>query len=402
MGVFTYKGYDREGREQKGVVEASSRYSAISILKSKGIFPYEIKEVVTKKKKSSFPLFRRSFSNQELAIFFRTLATLLEAGIPLVEAIESLSEEVKEDRKKLFLSTVVNSLREGKNLSESLREAGIKDPIIVSFVSSGEKGGTLVQNLEVIASILEKREEMKSILINALIYPVVLLTVAIGVVIFMMVTVIPKIVSIYTSMKLALPLSTKITLAISDGFVHYYPVILLSILLIILLFLVLEKKEKKRLDKLKLQIPVFGRLILYIELQRFLETLSSLLKAGVPIVEAMTSAIYTVKNDNLRDKLFRIHEELKKGKSLVNLFSREIKELPAVVLQLIKAGEQSGNLADLLLKASNFLRTEVEVRVKNLTSLLEPATMLLVGLIVGFIVFSLLLPIVGISTIKNI
>jgi type II secretory pathway component PulF len=297
---------------------------------------------------------------------------------------------------------VVNSLREGKNLSESLREAGIKDPIIVSFVSSGEKGGTLVQNLEVIASILEKREEMKSILINALIYPVVLLTVAIGVVIFMMVTVIPKIVSIYTSMKLALPLSTKITLAISDGFVHYYPVILLSILLIILLFLVLEKKEKKRLDKLKLQIPVFGRLILYIELQRFLETLSSLLKAGVPIVEAMTSAIYTVKNDNLRDKLFRIHEELKKGKSLVNLFSREIKELPAVVLQLIKAGEQSGNLAALLLKASNFLRTEVEVRVKNLTSLLEPATMLLVGLIVGFIVFSLLLPIVGISTISSI
>jgi type II secretory pathway component PulF len=116
----------------------------------------------------------------------------------------------------------------------------------------------------------------------------------------------------------------------------------------------------------------------------------------------MTSAIHTVKNNNLRDRLLRIHEELKKGKSLVNLFSREIKELPAVVLQLIKAGEQSGNLAALLLKASNFLRTEVEVRVKNLTSLLEPATMLLVGLIVGFIVFSLLLPIVGISTIKNI
>ncbi|RUM42268.1 MAG: hypothetical protein DSY34_02200 [Desulfurobacterium sp.] len=400
MGVFTYKGYDREGKEQRGVVEASSRSSAVSILKSKGIFPYEIKEVVTKKK-FSFSLFRHSFSNQELAIFFRTLATLLDAGISLVEAIESLSEEVKEDRKKLFLSTVVNSLREGKNLSESLREAGIKDPIIVSFVSSGEKGGTLVQNLEVIASILEKREEMKSILINALIYPVVLLTVAIGVVIFMMVTVIPKIVSIYTSMKLALPLSTKITLAISNGFVHYYPVILLSILLIVLIFLLLEKKEKEKLDKLKLQIPVFGRLILYIELQRFLETLSSLLRAGVPIVDAMTSAIYTVKNDNLRDKLFRIHEELKKGKSLVNLFSREIKELPVVVLQLIKAGEQSGNLATLLLKASNFLRTEVEVRIKNLTSLLEPATMLLVGLIVGFIVFSLLLPIVGISTINS-
>jgi type II secretory pathway component PulF len=401
MGVFTYKGYDKEGKEQKGVIEASSRSAAISLLKSKGIFPYEVKEVVTRKKRASFSFFRRSFSNQELAIFFRTLATLLDAGISLIEAIESLSEELKEDKKKLFLSSVVNSLREGKSLSESLKEAGINDPIIVSFVSSGEKGGTLVQNLEVIASILEKREEMKSILINALIYPVVLLTVAIGVVIFMMVTVIPKIVSIYTSMKLALPLSTKITLAISNGFVHYYPIILLFILLIISIFLFLEKKNKKRLDKLKLKIPVFGRLILYIELQRFLETLSSLLRAGVPIVEAMTSAIYTVKNDNLKDKLFRIHEELKKGKSLVNLFSREIKELPVVVLQLIKAGEQSGNLSALLFKASNFLRTEVEVRVKNLTSLLEPATMLLVGLIVGFIVFSLLLPIVGISTIKG-
>lgn len=402
MGLFTYKGYDKNGKEEKGMVEASSQQVAVSILKSRGIFPYEVKEVVNKKRTFSLSFFRQSLSNQEFAIFSRTLATLLESGIPLVEAIESLSEDIKSDRKKLFFSNVISGLREGKSFSESLKEAGIKDPIIISFISSGETGSTLIHNLKIIASILEKREEIKSILINALIYPIVLLTVAIGVVIFMMVTVVPKIVSIYSSMKLSLPLTTQITLAVSDAFLHHYLIIVISAILTLFSLAILKQKEKKRIDKFKLRIPILGRLTLYVEMQRFLETLSNLLKAGVPIVDAMTSATYTVRNDSLRYKLLFIHDELKTGESLTKLISQEINGLPVVVLQLIKAGEQGGNLAELLLKASNFLRVEIETRVKNLTTLIEPVTILIVGLIVGFIVFSLLLPIVGISTTINV
>ncbi|ADY73039.1 Type II secretion system F domain [Desulfurobacterium thermolithotrophum DSM 11699] len=402
MGVFTYKGYDKEGKERKGVIEASSRSGAISILKSQGIFPYEIKEEAIKKRNFSFSIFKKALSVQELAVFFRTLATLLDAGIPLIEAIESLSENFKEDRKKIFMTKIVNNLREGKSLSESLKIAGIKDPVIVSFVSSGEKGGTLVQSLEIIASILEKREELKSTIINALIYPVVLLVVAIGVVVFMMLSVIPKIVSIYTSMKISLPLSTKITLFISNGFINYYHFILIFFVFLTLFFIFLEKRKKREFDKFKLRLPVFGKLFLYIELNRFFETLSSLLKAGIPIVDAMISATHTVKNEYLKERLLLINNELKKGKSLATLFSKEIKELPTVALQLIKAGEQSGRLAELLSKVSKFLRNEVEIYTKNLTSMLEPAIMIIIGLIVGFIVFSLLLPIVEISTIKKV
>jgi type II secretory pathway component PulF len=401
MKVFSYKGVNEKGKEVKGVVEANSRAGAIALLKSKRIFPYEISEIETKKKEFFLLSIGKTFSDKELAVFFRTLSSLLEAGIPLVEALESFLNETKEEKKKAFISKVIMSLKEGKSFSESLKFSKLKDPIVLALVASGEKGGFLAQNLSTIADILEKREEIRSSLAGALIYPLILITVSVGVIIFMMAVVVPKIVSIYDSMKLSLPTPTKIILSISSFFRDNAILLIFLILMLSFSLPVLIKRKRKLVDKIKLRIPILGELLLYTELLYFFETLGNLLKSGVPLGEAVDFSINTLGNKNLQEKFWEVKEDIERGEKFTEALLKKVENIPFVVVQLIKAGEKSGNLSSMFLKSSNFLKKEIEIKIKNLTSLFESITMIAVGSIIGFIIISLLLPIVEISTVKK-
>ena len=404
MGVFSYKGIDGEGREVKGVIEAPTSSAAYSLLKKRGIYPYEIVEERESTKKTSSPLlslFRRGKtpSNKELIVFLRTLSTLLAAGIPIVDAVESFAESEESKHLAVFFKKVASRLKEGEPLSKALEEAGIRDRIVLALIKSGEKSALLAENLNTAAELLERREELKGKLIQALIYPAILLTVAAGVVVFMLTVVIPKIVVIYRSAKLSLPTSTKVVIAVSNFLRDYYPFLLAFAVALLAGALLLARKKRKTFDRLKLKTPVVGKVILSIELQRFTETLSKLLASGLPLIEGIETAAETVKNAYVRQELLKTTEKVKRGSSL----SQSLKEtelFPQVALQLISAGERSGELPKMLEKASNYLKSEIEFKLQSLTSLLEPATMLILGVIIGFIVYALLLPIVSISTIK--
>ena len=404
MGVFSYKGIDGEGREIKGVIEAPTSSAAYSLLKKRGIYPYEIVEERESTKKTSSPLlslFRRGKtpSNKELIVFLRTLSTLLAAGIPIVDAVESFAESEESKHLAVFFKKVASRLKEGEPLSKALEEAGIRDRIVLALIKSGEKSALLAENLTTAAELLERREELKGKLIQALIYPAILLTVAAGVVVFMLTVVIPKIVVIYKSAKLSLPASTKLVIGVSNFLRSYYPFILAAIATATAGALLLSRKKRETFDRLKLKTPVVGKVILSIELQRFTETLSKLLASGLPLIEGIETAAETVKNAYVRQELLKTTEKVKRGSSL----SQSLKEtelFPQVALQLISAGERSGELPKMLEKASNYLKSEIEFKLQSLTSLLEPATMLILGLIIGFIVYALLLPIVSISTIR--
>ncbi|TCK06480.1 type II secretion system F family protein [Phorcysia thermohydrogeniphila] len=402
MAVFSYKGVDRKGKEVKGVVEASSRAGAIEKLKSRGIFPYEVKE--EKEKKKSFVQFslRKGLSDKELLIFFRTLAAMLEAGIPLTDAITAFSRDVDSKGKEVFLTRLTGALKEGKSFKEALELAGITDPVVLSLVQAGEKGGMLPRSLKTIAQILERKEEIKHLLVSALIYPTVLILVALGTVVFMMVTVIPKVTSIYKSVKLSLPLSTRITLGVSNFLIEHYALLVVSIFVVFSAYVFLSKKLKNQLDKLKLRLPVVGKFLFYIEIQRFLEILGSLVSSGIPIVEAIPVAAGAVKNSYIAGLIFEVKEEIKKGIPFHRSFSSAFPRSYSLVIHLIKTGEETGLFGEMLLRASHFIQEEIKIKLNNLTSLLEPAMMLLVGLIIGFIVYSLLLPVVSISTITGI
>ena len=400
MAVFSYRGINSQGKEVKGVIEAPSKSAAYSLLKARGIYPYQIQEEEREKKrrKDLFRIRKNIPSSQELIVFLRTLSTLLDAGIPIVEAVESFTESEESKHLTVFFKKVSSRLKEGAPLSQALLEAGIEDQIVIALVKSGEKSGLLTKNLLTAAEILEKREELRGKVIQALIYPSVLFVVALAVVVFMMSVVIPKVVVIYKTARLSLPTSTKIVIGISRVLTQNYPLILalLTGLTIIIFFTATKKRES--FDEFKLKIPVIGKIIFFVELQRFFDTLGNLLSSGIPLIEAFETATETIKNTYLKKVLFKIKEEVKKGTPL-NKGLAELKA-PKVVNQLIRAGEKSGELSLMCKKAANYLRNEVEFKVKNLTSLLEPATMLMVGLVIGFIVYALLLPIVSISTIR--
>jgi len=403
MGVFSYRGINQEGKEVKGVVEAPSKSAAFSTLKKRGIFPYEIVEEELRKttKLSLLSLLRKKKvpNNQELIVFLRTLSTLLKAGVPIVEAVESFGESEESSHLKVFFKKVASLLKEGSSLTRALKEAGIKDRVILSLIESGEKSALLPENLLTAAEIVERREELKNKLLQALIYPAVLLTVAVGVVSFMMSVVIPKVVIIYQTAKLSLPASTKAVIWVSEAVRNYYWALVGIVILALLLTALIARRKKYYLDRVKIGLPVVGKIILNIELQRFLETLGRLLKAGLPLVDAAGTALGTVKNELLKQELSNSIEEVKRGGSLSQSL-RKINGMPKVVVQLIRAGEKSGNLEQMCIKGALILKSETDFKIKSLTSLIEPATMLVLGLIIGFIVYALLLPIVSISAIR--
>ncbi len=399
MAVFSYKGINQEGREVKGVIEAPSKSAAYSLLKKRGIYPYQIEEERERSKKGPLFKIKRGLPTpQELTVFLRTLSTLLKAGIPIVEAVESFAESEESKNLAVFFKKIASRLKEGAPLSQALKEAGIKDQVVIALIKSGEKSGLLAENLLTAAEIVERREELKGKVLQAFIYPAVLFTVAFAVVVFMMAVVIPKIVVIYQTARLSLPLSTRVVIGISHLITDNYPLLLTAVTCLTVLLTLWAKRKRETFDRIKLKIPLLGKLLLLVEVQRFLETLGRLLNSGLPLIEAIETAAETVRNSYLRKGIEKIKERVKRGGPLYREFVKL--QAPKVVSQLIKAGEKSGSLGRMCQKASDYLKNEIEFKLKSLTSLLEPAIMLMLGLIIGFIVYALLLPIVSISTIR--
>ena len=399
MAVFSYKGFDSKGKEVSGLVEAPSKSSAFSVLKSRGIYPIEIVEESKEKKEGFFFSFSRSLQPSELSLFFRTLSTLLEAGIPIVEAVSSFAEDEENKRLKLFFTKVVNHLKEGNSFSESLRSAGLTDPVILSLVSAGEKSALLPKSLITVSNMIDKKEGIKSKVIQALIYPAVLFLVSIGVVFFMVFTVVPRIKVIYKTANVELPFSTRLVLAVSDFAVNHYFFLLFILALVASCFLAFRKFRKSRYDELLLKLPVIGELLLYSELVKFFLTFGDLTSSGVSLVNSYKAAADTLSNSYLKSFILDKLPSIERGKPLHSSFS-DIGFFPKVVIHLIKAGESSGLLSEMSLKISQFLENEINFKIKTLTSLLEPATMLVVGVIIGFIIYALLLPILSISAVK--
>jgi len=400
MAVFSYKALDSKGKEIKGVIEAPTKSSAYTLLKNRGIYPLELHEEKTEDSKSFFlGILRKTPTSSELAMFFRTLSTLLDSGIPLVDAVNSFTDGEEKKHLRIFYKKIVDSLKEGLSFTESLKRADIKDPVILALVSSGERSSLLSKNLLMAADLLERRESIKGKVLQALIYPSVLMIVAFGVIVFMLVTVIPKVEAIYTTAKLQLPFSTRLLLFISSFILNYYYLLLAFFIFFILFLLFVSRKKKQKLDLLKIKLPIIGKLLTYSELVKFFTTFGDLLSAGVPAVEAYRTAAETILNLELKTAFISNISNFEKGIPFYKILSK-IEQIPGVVVQLIKAGENSGNLSKMSLRVAKFLENELNFKIKNLTSLLEPVTMLLVGIIVGFVVYALLLPILSISTIK--
>ena len=400
MPVYEYTALDRTGKTTTGIIDADSPVGARQKLRGSGIFPVEVKESTSRLKgvssgqTSISKLFQR-IKPGELSVITRQLSILLGAGVTLVSSLETLISQITNPSLKKVLAQVKESVNEGNSLAFSLsKNPKIFSRIYINMVRAGEASGSLDLVLDRLAEFGERQEALKGRFKAALAYPVFMFFVG-TIILFCLVTfVMPNLTRIFTDMNQALPLPTLVLIGASNFLKAFWWLILLITggILLSLRQLVKTPKGHHLLDEIKLRLPVFGVINVKTAMARFGRTLGSLLQNGVPILSALEIVRNIVNNTLIAQAIDNAMVQIKAGKSLAAPLSQS-RWFPPIAVQLISVGEQSGELENMLNKIADIYERETEAQIMAMTSMLEPVMILAMGLSVGFIVISILLPI---------
>jgi len=390
--IFSYNTRVR-GQIKQGEVEAEDEKSAVAKLKMQNIRVTSIR-----KKKAKSELFgakKQKITGRDLVVFTRQFSTMVDAGLPLVQCLDILGKQSDNKTFGDIILQVKGNIEIGGDLSESMRKhPKVFDELFTNLVEAGETGGILDVILKRLAEYIEKAEALKKRVKSAMVYPGVIVTVAVGVVAFLMIFVIPAFATMFQGAGQELPGPTKVVLMVSDFFRTKWYYLLIGGAAIFFLFKKIYSTDKGRLeiDRMALQLPVIGILIRKVSVAKFTRTLGTLVASGVPIIEALDICARTSGNKIIEIAVVKTIESIKEGESIAAPLARE-DVFPPMVIQMIDVGENSGSLDSMLMKIADFYDEEVDAAVSALTSLLEPMLMVFLGIIVGFIVVAMYLPI---------
>jgi len=396
MGAFEYTALDSAGREQNGLVEGDTVKHVRQILRDRQLLPVTVAEVKQgeEKRQRSFS-FRRGVSVSDLSLLTRQLATLVKAGLPLEEALLAVSQQSEKPRVQMIMLGVRAKVMEGHTLADGLAEFPRVFPEIYrSTVSAGESSGKLDGVLERVADYTENREVTRQKVLGALLYPIVLSIVCLGIVTGMMVYVVPKVIEVFESAKGKLPFSTQVLIFVSEFLRNYGVYLVIGIIAAIFAFVAWLKNpdNRRRFHRLQLRMPLFGRLVRGFNTARFTRTFSILTASAVPVLEAMRIAGEVVTNLPMRDAVAaaaaRVREGAPIGRSLASS-----KLFPPMTVHLISSGESSGELDSMLERAAINQERELDSMMGSLVGLLGPLLIVVMGLFVMGIVFAMLMPI---------
>ncbi len=398
MPVYKYKAIDESGKSIGGIVDAESPKAATEKLRRQGIFLSSLNEVTKQKGKKLF--FFGGVSTAELALTTRQFSTLISAGLPLEASLVALSEQAEDIRLNQVLTEIKDKISEGSSLTNALKDhPSVFSELYVNIVRAGEVSGKLDVVLLRLADFMEKQQALRSRVRGALVYPIFMFFIGSGVLFFMMTYVIPKIAKIFEESERALPFITMALIGSSD-FINQNKWALVLILAGLIFMLYRFKKTdrgRKFFDRLILRLPIFGRISRMIIISRFTRTLGTLLASGIPLLDALYVGEAVVGNTVYVEALESVRENVREGKSFAGPL-RESGVFPPLVTRMITVGEQTGELEEMLIKVADTYDLQVETSVSALTSLLEPIMILLMGIVVGFIVFAILLPIFDLTS----
>ncbi|MEK7654450.1 MAG: type II secretion system F family protein [Patescibacteria group bacterium] len=337
---------------------------------------------------------------QEQAIFVRHLAVTAKAGLPLLESLRIIAKETRSGSLKKIVNQLINDVSNGQFLSASLDKfRNVFGNLFVNIVRVGESAGILPENLNYLAEELKKKRELKRKVVGALVYPAVVVVATFGIVGLLTVFIFPKILPVFSSLKVKLPLSTRILIWLSNALTNYGGYIALgAVALIILLFILTRIKKIKYLaHRFVLALPIFGTMAKAINLSNFCRTLGLTLKSGVQVVEAINITSESLSNLVYKKKLMELSEEIRRGEALSPYFTKHRHLFPPILSQMVAVGESSGNLSDTLLYLAEFYEGEVTDATTNLSNVLEPILMVTMGIVVGFVAISIITPIYEIT-----
>ena len=413
MAKFQFEAMNAAGQEIKDEIDAGNTQEAVAKIRQMGYFPTKIKEKGARKrapgggsakrgKRAAGATMFARVSTKVLTQFTRQLSTLQDAGLPILRSLRILEEQQKPGLLKKVIRQVAEDVEGGATLSEAMaKHPRAFDRLYVNMVQAGEAGGVLDTILNRLANFMEKAQKIKAKIKGAMIYPIVVMTVAIGIVSAIMVVVVPKFKEIFADFEAELPGPTKMLMSISDWFIARDGGIPGAIIVMgspFAFFVLIKLLRQSRggrygVDWAKMRVPVFGQLTMKSSIARFTRTLGVLIAAGVPILEAINITKDTSSNEVYAKSLGKVHDAIREGDSFANPL-RQAKVCDSIVTNMIDVGEETGDLDKMLLKVADNYDDDVDTLVSALVSLLEPIMVVLLGGICGFIVVALFLPLV--------
>ncbi len=400
MSVFEYIALDSRGHQRKGFIDASGLAAARQKLRDENVYPIEINQADHKKETALSGALQINIlervSAGEVSVFTRQLSTLLGAGMPLVPSLTVLMKQAKNLLLKKSLADIREQVNEGKSLTDSMSAfPRIFPPFYLNMIRAGEASGTINLVLERLADFSENQQALMNKIRSALAYPIIMCVMGTAVIFLLMAFVVPKITGIFADMNQTLPLITVILITVSDYLKSFWWLILMLIFAVVVgvKYAISGTEKGRRLwDSAKLKLPVFGQVNRKIAISRFCRTLATLLQSGVPLLAAMEIVRNIVNNIIIGDAIHQAAKDLEEGKGLSGPLAQS-GLFPPLVTEMIAVGEQSGTLEKMLNRIAIAYENESQSDIMIMTSILEPVMILVMGLVVGFIVVSILLPI---------
>ena len=400
MAKYQYKAKDMSGRIIEGIYEAPDRKNVVDMIRQKSFFLIELKEIQDRKDIKEMDLFAK-VSVKDLTIFCKQFASILKAGVPLIQALNMLGEQTENPVLRNIIVKVSSDIQKGSSLSAAMGvHSKYFPPILIHMVHAGEVSGTLENSLEVMSVHFEKAYKLKQKVKSAMIYPIVVLVVAVIVVIFLMIFVVPTFTSMFESSGAELPGITKALIDISGFMRNNYIVLFVIFAIIFAAIRVYLSTESGRLtfDKFKLRMPLLGKIQTTSIAATFARTMSTLMGSGVGITEAIRITGKILDNTHAIEQMEKIERQVREGKGLYGPV-KDTALFPAMIVNMIMLGEESGTLEDMLGKTALFYEEEVDEATQRLTSMLEPLIIIILAVVVAFIVISIALPMFDMSSL---
>lgn len=394
MPGFTYVAVDKRGKEKRGSIEADNKEKVIDILKNDELIPVSVKEQGALNKEIDFSIGKK-VKPRDLSVFCRQFVSITQAGVPMKEALQMLSEQTENKWLKRAISEVLLSVEKGNTLADSMRgQSDIFPPMLINMVEAGENSGSLEMAFTRMAVQFEKEAKLKATIRKATIYPIILIIAAIGVVAVMLLFVIPIFIDMFADLDVEMPGITMWVMNTSEWMTKHWYMILGLIILVIVAYKMIYKTEQGRLaiDRVKMKMPLFGKLTVKTACAQFARTMSTLLSSGISTIDALETVSKIVNNIHYTNALLKAREEVMKGIPLSEPLTAS-KIFPPMVCHMTGIGEETGSIEDMLEKLADYYDEEVEMTTQSVLAAMEPLIIVFMAVVVGTLVVAVVSPI---------
>ncbi len=396
METFSYTAVGADGKEKKGSIVAETREDAARSLKDQGLLPMSIGKQSALDKDINFSFGKKGVKVRDLSVFCRQFSSIIKAGVNVINALSMMSEQTENKKLKAAIKNVQSNVEKGETLSSAMRSEGdIFPSLLVSMVAAGEASGSLETAIERMAIQFEKDAKISGMVKKAMIYPIILIVVMIGVVIAMMMFVIPNFMDMFEGLDAEMPFMTVMVINMSNFILDKWWLLILIVAGIVFAYKSYYKTDAGRhvIDRIKIKIPVFGVLTVKTACARFSRIMSTLLSAGMPMISAIEIAAGTMDNVLFKDAL----QKVRSGVALGMGFSQQIgvtRLFPAMLVHMVGIGEETGNIEDMLTNVANYYDEEVELATQSVTALMEPMIIIVMAVVVGALVLAIYQPMI--------